>query len=284
MKIALLIHVHMNPEQVSRLVSVLKHTEVDIYINVDGKVDIDEFKNQVEGAYFLSNRVEVRWGRFSQLQQILNSFEEIRNVKKDYSHVLFISGLDYPICPIGEIVNFLKKNRDKSFIDFHKLGNDDWSKLIKKRYEYWFFLPENDIRNKPFVKKILLKSGFKRRYPFNEVFYGSCWFCLTSEAVNYLLDFTTNNPDIVRFFQHSGCSDELYIQSVLLNSPLKGNLINEIYRFFDWSDQGKSPKLLTIDDYTEIEQSGKWFARKIDMNTDIRLLDMLDKINGRKHE
>jgi len=279
MKIALLIHVHINPDQVARLVSRMRHNDVDIYLNVDAKVDIDEFKVKTQGANFLSNRVDVRWGRFSQVQQILNSFEEISDTRIPYSHILFISGQDYPLIPIDNIISILQNNLDKSFIDFHKLGNDEWSKLMKKRYEYWFFLPENDMRNHELIKKILIKLGFKRRYPFKDTYYGSCWFCLSMNAVKYLLEYTNNHPKVVNFFKHSGCSDELYIQSVLLNSPLKDSLINKIYRYFDWSDKGKSPKILTKDDLPKIQKSEAWFARKLDLNTDIEIFDLLDKQN-----
>jgi len=277
--IALLIHVHTHPEQAARLVSRLRHKDIDIYINVDGKVSIDEFKDKIKDVYFLNKRVEVKWGRFSQVQQILNSFEEISGSEKEYSHILFISGFDYPVQPIEKIVDFLESNTDKSYIDFHKLGNDQWSNLMRKRYEYWYFLPESDIRNNIYIKKILLKLGFRRSYPFEEVYYGSCWFCLNMETVKYILDYTENNPKVVHFFQHSGCSDELYIQSLLLASPLKGSLVNKIYRFFDWGEQGKSPKILTKDDYSKIKESSAWFARKLDMKIDPELFDMLDKIN-----
>ncbi|PXV60964.1 core-2/I-Branching enzyme [Dysgonomonas alginatilytica] len=282
MKVALLIHAHTNPEQLARLVSRLRHPHVDIFINVDGKVNIQLFKNVIENVYFLDDRVEVVWGRFSQLQQILNSFNEIADTKVPYSHILFISGLDYPIVPMSEIVEFLYNNPNKSYIDYFKLGDDDWSNLMRKRFEYWFFLPENDIRNNHIIKKILKKVGFKRKYPFPEVYYGSCWFTLSMEAVNYLLDYTGKNPNILDFFKHTGCSDELYIQSVLLNSPLKKDMVKEIYRFFDWGDKGKSPKILTSEDFPQIEVSKAWFARKLDINIDSQLMDMLDKLNAEK--
>lgn len=277
--VALLIHVHTHPDQVARLVSRLRHPEVDIYINVDGKVDMGEFRSKIENVIFLTKRVEVKWGRFSQVQQILNSFEEISGQGKNYSHILFISGLDYPVKPIAQTVNFLKDNTGKSFIDYHKLGDDDWSNLMKKRYEYWYFLPDRDIRNNDYVKRILLKLGFKRKYPFDEVYFGSCWFCLNKDAVKYILDFTHQNPQVVKFFQHSGCSDELYIQSLLMASPLKNSMVNEIYRFFDWGDKGKSPKILEVGDFSKIKNSDAWFARKLDMEVDPKLLDMLDEIN-----
>lgn len=282
MKIALLIHAHTNPDQLARLIPHLKHKDIDIFINVDAKVNIELFKRNIEDVYFLDNRVEVVWGRFSQLQQILNSFEEIVNTNIQYSHILFISGLDYPIVPMSEIVEFLSSNQNNSYIDYFKLGDDSWSNLMKKRFEYWFFLSERDIRNNHIVKKILQKLGFKRKYPFEEVYYGSCWFTLSMEAVKYLLDFTGKNPKIIDFFKHTGCSDELYIQSVLLNSPLSKNMINEIYRFFDWGDKGKSPKILTSEDFPKIVASTAWFARKLDINIDTQLMDKLDQLNAEK--
>lgn len=281
MKIALLIHVHTNPEQVSRLVSRLRHDNVDIYINVDAKIDICEFKDKVSDVYFIENRVEVVWGRFSQVQQILNSFEEIANKQETYSHILFISGLDYPIKPISEIIQEVRNNIEKSYIDYHQLKDDDWSVLMKKRYEYWHFLPSSDLRSNGLVRKILLKLGFKRKYPFHNVYYGSCWFCLSLEAVKYLLDYTSNNSKVVDFFKYTGCSDELYIQSVLLNSSLKDKMINNIHRYFDWGDKGKSPKILTESDYSNIVQSDAWFARKLDSKVDTKLFDMLDQLNSR---
>lgn len=278
MKIALLIHVHTHPEQVARLVSRLQNADVDIYINVDAKMDITPYKKCISDAIFLNNRVEVIWGRFSQVQQILNSFTEIISTGKQYSHILFISGQDYPIQPIVKILQQHKNNENKSFINYYKLGNDSWSLLMKKRYEYWYFLPKRDIRNNKYIKKLLTKLGYKRKYPFAEVYYGACWFSLSMESIKYLLDFTINNPQIVQFFKYSGCADELYIQSVLLNSKLKEQMINNIYRYFDWGDKGKSPKILSKDDLPLIEKSGAWFARKVD-GKDTELLDRLDLLN-----
>lgn len=279
MRLAILIHVHTNPEQVARLVSRLQNRDVDIYINVDGKVDIKPYIKYILNAVFLKNRINVEWGRFSQVQQILNSFEEILSKGRDYSHVLFISGQDYPILPITQIVKYHQDNSNKSFINYYKLGNDEWSILMKKRYEYWYFLSSNDIRNNKYIKKLLMKLGFKRKYPFSDVYYGACWFSLDTESIKYLLSFTNANPHVVAFFKHCGCADELYIQSVLLNSELKNKMVNNIYRYFNWENKGKSPKILTDDDYPFIKKSEAWFARKVDGN-DKKILDLLDRTNG----
>lgn len=279
MKLAILIHVHTNPDQVSRLVSRLRHDQVDIYINVDARVDLKSFEEKINNVYFIKKRVSVQWGRFSQVEQIFNSFSEISSQKDKYSHILFISGSDYPIQPIDHVLSFLDKNKEKSFIDFLHLGNDEWSVLMKQRYEYWYFLPKSDIRSNELVKKILVKLGFKRKYPFPAVFYGSCWFCLNLKSVDFLLNFVEKNTRTVNFFRNVGCADELLIQSILLNSSLKENMVNKIYRYVDWSSQGKSPKVLTTEDASKILDSEAWFARKLDLSVDSNLFDILDKKN-----
>lgn len=281
MKQAILIHVHKDVGQVKRLVSRLQHPCIDLFINVDAKVDISDFQSKIPNVTYIKNRVEVVWGRFSQVQQILNSFQEIADSEINYSHITFISGQDYPIKPIDEIYNFLKEHPQNSFIDYHlidKNKNDDWSKVIHKRFEYWHFLPQNDIRNNEFVKKVLQKIGFKRKYPTFEVYYGSCWFSLTLEAVKYILHFINENPSFIKFNQHTGCADELFFQSILLDSPLKDSFINNNYRYIDWSDNGKSPKELTTSDFDMIRDSGAWFARKISPEKDSTIIDLLDNL------
>lgn len=280
MKLALLIHAHKCPEQLSRLISKLIHPDVDIYVNIDAKVDISNFKSLIKNACFIENRVEVVWGRFSQVEQILNSFQEIISKTKNYSHILFISGQDYPVCAIDDILKVHKQNEFKSFINYFKLGSDDWSILMKKRYEYWHFLSKYDPRGNHYIKKIIQKFGYRRKFPFRESYYGACWFSLSIEAVQYLLNFTRSNPYVVKFFEYSGCADEIYIQSVLLNSGIKDKMINNIYRYFDWNDKGKSPKILTITDLGKIRASKAWFARKFDINVDSKILDKLDELNS----
>lgn len=277
MKIAILIHAHKDAALLKRLVERLKHPLADVYINVDAKADITSFRAVLEDVVFLENRVDVVWGKFSQVQQILNSYDEISRKNIDYSHILFISGQDYPVINIETVVRSLLSNADKSYLDYHQLGTDPWFLLMKKRYEYWHFLPKYDIRSSNYVKKILVKLGFKRKYPIQPVYYGSCWMCLNWEAVTYVLNYTRNNPAFVRFNEQTACADELYFQSILVNSPLKTSLENNIHRYIDWSDQGKRPKTLTMDDLEKIKSSDAWFARKVDPDVDADLMDELDR-------
>lgn len=285
MKIAILIHVHKDAEQTKRLVSHLQHANVDVYINIDKKTDRNNFTNLIPNAIYIKKSVDVVWGQFSQVQQILNSFEEILSSGVSYSHVLFISGQDYPVVNIETIVSFLKQSENKSFIDYHlvsPLKDDSWSRTIHNRFEYWYFLPKTDIRTNRLVKKLIKLSGYKRKYPTKDIYYGSCWFTLHLDAIKYIFQYIRENSQLIKFFTHTGCADELFFQSILLNSPLKNLMINKTYRYIDWDDKGKSPKDLTTSDFNRIKSSNAWFARKINPKVDSSIVDLLDTLNTNK--
>lgn len=280
MKVAILIHVHQDAHQVGRLVERLLHHDVDIYINVDAKSNHLEFEQNVSNkAIFIKNSIEVIWGRFSQVQQILNSFKEIKDSETEYSHVIFISGQDYPIVSIDTVLGFLKEHKGQSFVDYHLVSKDrdnEWNKVIHRRFEYWYFLPENDIRSKISVRRFLKMMGYRRKYPFTDIYYGACWFTFSSEAIEYVLKYIDNHTDIINFFSHTGCADELFFQSILMNSPLKEKIVNNHFRYIDWEEGGKSPKDLTIADFDKIKNSDAWFARKINPQIEDGLTNLLD--------
>ena len=45
----------------------------------------------------------------------------------------------------------------------------------------------------------------------------------------------TTNPDYVRFFEHVFVPDELFFQTIIMNSPLRDTVENDDLRYLDWS-------------------------------------------------
>jgi hypothetical protein len=62
-----------------------------------------------------------------------------------------------------------------------------------------------------------------------------------------------------------------------LNSPLKDKIINNNYRYIDWSGGGANPKVLNESDAEKITVSDDLFARKFDMTNSPEILDFIDK-------
>jgi hypothetical protein len=59
------------------------------------------------------------------------------------------------------------------------------------------------------------------------------------------------------------CSEEIYFQTILLNSKYINNIINDNLRYIDWdSGRGGYPAFLDKTDYEKIKHSNKIFARK----------------------
>ena len=84
-------------------------------------------------------------------------------------------------------------------------------------------------------KKTNLKDyngEFPRGY---QPFFGSSYWCLTRECVTYVNAFVRENPDFVDFFKHLWIPDELFFQTIILNSPFKNRVVNDNLRCIDWS-------------------------------------------------
>ena len=73
MRIAILIQCHCNPEQINLFLGVLQCEEIDFFIHVDKKSNIQEKIDSYPNVYFVPNekRVDVRWGTFSQVEATL---------------------------------------------------------------------------------------------------------------------------------------------------------------------------------------------------------------------
>jgi len=104
-------------------------------------------------------------------------------------------------------------------------------------------------------------------------FYGgSSWLSITGGCLEYILVYLEENPDYTNLFRNSICSDELFFQTILLNSIYKEKIVNDNKRYIKWNHGNSSPKTLTIDDYNEILLSKKLWARKLDMIEDEKIL------------
>jgi hypothetical protein len=93
--------------------------------------------------------------------------------------------------------------------------------------------------------------------------------------VKYILDFLKENPDYMKLFSTVLCSDEHFFQTILLNSPLKTQIINDNLRYINW-DNPSYPSILSINNINDVLESQCLFARKFDSEIDNKILDAID--------
>ncbi|NJN99140.1 MAG: hypothetical protein HC875_36125 [Anaerolineales bacterium] len=72
--------------------------------------------------------------------------------------------------------------------------------------------------------------------------------------------------------------DELFFQTVLLNSPLRDTIVNDDLKHIQWSTPTSAhPDIFSKEDFEKLNRSPKLFARKFDTKHDTVILDLIDQ-------
>lgn len=281
MKVAFLMLCHKNPKQINLLLKALKHPQIDVFIHVDSKNEnIREDIEKSDGVYLLPKKdcVDVQWAQFSEVKATLNLLN-VAISKGGYSHYFLISGQDFPLKSIGEIVRFLNERKDENFIDCALI------KRFEKRNDIYF--PRMVIGRRiwqKILKGILVYSTggwnqtfsvIKRLKPANvQYYFGSQWWCLNDAMVKWIYNFLENYPEYIKLFKHSLCPDECFFQTLVMNSPF-ANTTKPYLHYIKWEKGKSSPKTLTTIDYEELKKAEKLIARKFDINVDAEIIERL---------
>lgn len=142
MKLAFLIQCHKNADQINQLIGALSHPDIDLYIHVDKKSEItQQIRINNSNVTILSDeeRVDVRWGTFSQVQATLNLLK--RSYRKKYDFYWLISGQDFPLVSAESIIMKLSSTKGEyNFINLFVSKNNGAKKCTNfdKRNEIIF--------------------------------------------------------------------------------------------------------------------------------------------------
>lgn len=114
-----------------------------------------------------------------------------------------------------------------------------------------------------FQKKIKLRRTPPKQFK-DQLFGGSTYWSLNRSALEYVVNYTKTNPDFLRRLSFTFCAEEMYFQTVLINSEWSSTISNDNLRYIDWSSgRGGYPAFLDITDFEQLLASKKYFARKI---------------------
>lgn len=284
---AVLIQCHMVTSSLIYTVNTLSECDcIDVYIHVDLKSNIDDFlflsKSNVN---LLDKRISVEWGRISQVDATLLLLNVINEKKYDY--ISLISGDDIPTKPIDEIISFLIKNKGKEFLGVRpKKEEAEYEKRVKYKFPRFFFIRNKKNVNVLFEKIfwVIFSFGFFENKDFSKLptLYKGCnWFTLTGDCVAYLKGYIKNNNDFYLAFKNSYCADEIFFQTIIMNSRFHEN-INTAFQFDDslsalrlieWGVAPDNPKIFSLDDLEYIRKSESIFCRKIAKDISVEELE-----------
>lgn len=283
MKIVHLINAHKNLPQLERLVARLSHDNAVFFIHLDRKVADAEVAGVTAATarynvHFVTERVAVGWGGFSQVEAILNGLREVLQSGIEFDYLNFLSGQDYPLQCNDSLLQFLEESRGSEFMEYCELSRYGFGTELY-RYEK-YHLTEKILVSctlRRWIERFLNRALPVRTAPLGyQVYAGSSWWTITAHCARYIRDFLERNSEYARFFATTRSADEMFFQTIVMNSPFREQVLNRNLHYLDWSEHGRSPKSLTGEDFLPMLASGRFFARKFDMETDATVLDMLD--------
>ncbi len=272
MKPAYIISAYKRPDLLFRLVTVLGGAPVAIHIDRKSGI-FGRVRDRLGGTsnITLLRRHVCHWGSFGHVRASLEGMAWFLTTDADYA--ILLTGQCYPLKSQAQIKLDLRDLDGRSILEnaaFPKPEWQGWNQGGFRRIDRFYFR----FGSAPYALKL-----WPRRLPAGlRPYGGSGYWCLSRDAVAYVLSFIRAHPQVTRFFSTTLIPDEMFFQTILANSPLKDGLISALIHFTDWSAGGGSPAILDQDMLPLAMASGAWFARKF---TDLKVLDFADYL--RRH-
>jgi hypothetical protein len=281
------------PEQLAILLQTLRHPQVSIYLHVDSGVELAPFRAALPDAEVVwLPRHRSGWATVGIVDAELEGIR--RAVAEDCSYVLVISGEDFPLRPVDEIVQFAQENERRSYVQTYALPYPAWPLDGRARTDFYtctiagrrytcFPLGEDtssmSVTRRALNWALRLRFMLKpaRRFPaYVRPVGGQQWLNLSRAAAEHVLAFVDRHPDYRDYHVHTACPDEMFIQSILLGTEFSDHheVVGDDLRFLLWVG-GDHPKTLRLDDLPAIDDSGDLFARKIVADEDPALFAAL---------
>jgi hypothetical protein len=298
MTLAYVVVSYKNPEQVLRLVSVLREGPgAEVVVRHDqrstplARTDVED-----RGGHMLEDGIEVAWGDFSYLRVLLGALEwSLERLDPDW--ILLLSGQDYPLRPLAEIEARLGAADEDAFLtSAWELPTDRRPEPPAEefflRYAYrhyrvptWTPRAPRALRDLVYTRQLPLGLGKRvglrrRRLPFGPArpcFVSGDWPTLSARAARVATGTARREPALMRTYRRSVIPSESFFATALLNEP-ELNVAREDRRLISFAGPDvPHPEVLTSADLGRLLDSGLDFARKFDEELDSEVLDALDE-------
>ena len=298
LKIAYICLCHTDPVFVAKTAKALNYELDGFFIHVDKKRDISPFVDACNGlnnVHFVKERIDNYWGGYNSIIATMRTIKLALSTN-DYDRFVLLQGQDYPLYSPKEIHNFFEANID---VEFCKAKNISVSKS-KKDYMKCCGLWLMDMPHPSFIMKCIRfffhkfnTFGIKYRLPtFKngkekwDVYHGWAQFALTRDCIKHILDTYENNAMYNKYMKHRFPPDEIYIHTIIHNSPFRNNVSKDVIirrsgeetllnlTYFEY------PVYVTVftdkEDYKWLKNTGCLFVRKVNSSSS-NLLDEIDK-------
>ncbi len=305
---------HTKPEQITRLAELIKAQSPESVLLIEHcragpPLDLARL-HSLPNVHVLMGRGG--YGDFSHVDRFLGAIDWLDEHGIEVDWIQNLSGQDYPLRPITDIEHTLSTAAVDGYLQYMPTFPDrtpadaDWGVGLKRRlarpfdikmrfeYRHWPVGRPSETKQRwlrpimalnlvqPWIRVSLAFSTIavrRRETIFDDEFicYGGMFWCaLKIECLRYLRTFMNEHPDIVAYFRGMAGPDEVFMQTVLINSG-RFKFDPHGTHYMDWTNsRNNHPKILGQEDLEMMLASGAFWARKFDASSDSAVLDSLD--------
>jgi hypothetical protein len=315
-RVAYLVTSYRQPRQLLRLLGTLRRAQPDspFFVHQDRfrtQWPV-ELATDLGGVHVYTSDAPVTWGDFRIVEVSWRGLACMLD-QVPFDWVVFLSEQDYPIAPLKDLEQRLATSGADAFVEATRIDvieDPDLRMECDRRYNYRYVeLPRFGVmaRLSPRIRTLVadnanyanfvlyklqkkmtvyrypdqlpLRVGIRpRRSPLSSFpcWYGTQWIALSRRAAEAVVQFVRGHEDYVRHFARTAQPIEAATATIVCNDPTI-RVRNEKLHWVRFSSGSGHPDVLRLEMLDELVGSGKFFARKFDIDTDSAVLDALDQ-------
>ena len=291
-KIAYIISAYTDAPQLLRLVERLSN-HGDFYVHVDAKIDDTPFRQLLDGKVHFVPRHWISWGGWSQVEYHRELLTAVIQSGENYSHIVCLSGLDYPLWSPQSIVEYFNENPDCQFIAGYNMTAGHFQFQYITHYHFFRDLEWHNqwLKNKFIVASRWLMKPLWHKPPqvlidnrLCDIYKGSDYWAITPDCACYVVEKLRQKP-LCRYFKTSFVPSEMCLQTIIFNSPFAAQgLLHPDHNYpglthlspLHFIDYNGAIKILDESDYSRLFECGRMFCRKVVTGTSDRLVQMIN--------
>jgi hypothetical protein len=198
-----------------------------------------------------------------------------------FDKLVFISAQDFPLLPNRCRKQQLAALAGRELLDCVPLGAQGWA--CADRYQYFHAGAGAALAVAWRAANRLMRLCGARRAMVNgwQPWGGSSWWSISRDCARMIVQQVGADPAIARFFRTVACPDELFFQTLVMNSPFRQRVQFDNFRHIEWSSAGaRHPRLLDAGDFERLRASRAHFCRKLDPAASAALLPLLQRLRA----
>jgi hypothetical protein len=292
MKLAFLILTHKNPDDVFiKLLDFLSKFPHSIIV-VHHDYSQSTFDESLIHKYQLNMVTpyhKTKWGHISKINAIAAAYKKLFEIAPDFDWLITLSANCFPLKSHRQIENFFSQSEYDYYMEAHELGYE-YEGIYKWHYrtlftKYLLSIPFISRQLKYYKRSIRVPINIKKT-PFKNLkpYTGSDWYFINNKTAKYILNADLpEHPISIFLAKQNEAPDmnaspvEIIIQTLIKNNTeLKG--CNNNYRYIDWTtSKNWHPKTLSEQDWSAIKSSDALFARKLEANASLLLIEKISE-------